>query len=37
MIVYAGLAVFLVFFLPDMLGRPDGVSAMVFYMDLLGG
>jgi len=26
----------LVFFLPDMLGRPDGVSAMVFYMDLLG-
>ena len=36
MIVYAAIAVFLVFFLPDMLGRPEGVSAMVFYMDLLG-
>ena len=36
MIVYAAIAVFLVFVLPDMLGRPEGVSAMVFYMDLLG-
>ena len=36
MIVYAAIAVFLVFFLPDMLGRPEGVSAMAFYMDLLG-
>ena len=36
MLVYAAIAVFLAFFLPDMLGRPEGVSAMVFYMDLLG-
>ena len=36
MLVYAAIAVFLVFFLPDMLGRPEGVSAIVFYMDLLG-
>ena len=36
MIVYAAIAVFLVFFLPDMLGRPEGVSAITFYLDLLG-
>ena len=37
MVVYAGLAVFLVFLLPDMLGRPEGMSALVFYMEMFGG
>ena len=37
MLVYAAIAVFLVFFLPDMLGRPEGMSALLFYMELFGG
>ena len=37
MVVYAGLAVFLVFILPDMLGRPEGMSALAFYVEMFGG
>jgi hypothetical protein len=36
MIAYAGVAVFMVFVLPPLLGKPEGMSALVFYMNLLG-
>ena len=37
LVIYAALTLFLVFVLPDMLGRPEGMSALVFYMEMFGG
>ncbi len=34
-LVYAAVVLFLVFLLPDLMGRPEGVGAIDFYMSLI--